>query len=82
MTPIKFKEHNVVLAEDQPEYQPLPVHVIRQGQWPMTSCWKLTWRERIAVLFGKPLYIQQLTFGSALQPVYPTTNKKEVIPTE
>ena len=24
MKPIKFKGHNVVFAEDQPEYQPLP----------------------------------------------------------
>jgi hypothetical protein len=61
---------HVVYAADQPEYQPLPVWRKPQGE--VVSRWRLTWRERLAALLGRPLYVEVLTYGSPLQPIYLT----------
>lgn len=69
MNPIAFKEHNCVFAKDQPEYLPLPAFRDAKGT---VSCWKLTWWERVRLLFtglvwccisngAKPLQPQRLT---------------------
>ena len=70
MIATKFKEQNVVYAENQPEYIPLPVHKDSEGI--VTSCWKFSFMERLKVLFGARLYWQQLTFNTPLQPVSPS----------
>jgi hypothetical protein len=59
----------VIYAKDQPEYIPLPVH--RDPDGLCTSRWKLTWRERLFVLFHGYFYLQQLTFNQPLQPIRP-----------
>ena len=67
----------VVYAADQPEYQPLPV-----WRWPdgtLITRWRLTWRERIRALLGGDLYLQVMTFGNPLQPLYPTWERTEVV---
>jgi hypothetical protein len=67
MKPIDFAEKNCVYAKDQPEYSPLPVHKSECGQ--IWSCWKLTFRERIKVLFTGVCWINVLTFNKPLQPM-------------
>ena len=69
MTPVEFPEQNTTFAKDQPEYLPLPAftdgtHVV--------SCWRLTWRERLRLLFGGRLWLMQMTFGGPLQPQLPS----------
>ena len=76
MKPIKFKGHNVVFAENQEEYQPLPAFYDQDGT--VISCWKLSFRERLKMLFTGKLWMSMLTFGNPLQPQYPTVNRKEV----
>jgi hypothetical protein len=66
MTPIEFPEQNVVYAKDQPEYLPLPAHKTADGE--VTSCWGMTWRERLRVLFTGRIYFSSLTFNGPLQP--------------
>lgn len=66
MKPIEFKEHNIVYAKDQPEYLPLPVYKDESGQ--VISCWKLSFKERLSVLFSGKVWLRQLTFNQALQP--------------
>lgn len=66
MEPIKFDECNVIFAEDQKEYNPLPAHKSDQGI--VTSCWKMTWKERVKVFFVGKVYLQLFTFNSPLQP--------------
>lgn len=78
MQPVKFVESNVTFAEDQPEYQPLPAHW--NGVETVTSCWQFTWRDRVRILFGAPLWLRQLTFGQALQPQLPQLEKPEMDP--
>lgn len=59
-----------VLAKDQPQYIPLPVaHVhYSDGVRSMISCYRLTWRERLRILFSGKVWWEQLTFGQPLQP--------------
>lgn len=57
----------VVYAKDQPEYIPLPAHRTEDGQ--VTTRWKLSFLERIKVLFKGNIYLQVLTFNNPLQPI-------------
>ena len=66
MKPIKFKEANLVLAENQPEYLTLPAW--RGGDGTVISCWKLTRRERMKLLFTGRIWLRTLTFHKPLQP--------------
>lgn len=70
MRPIDFPQSNVVYAKDQPEYLPLPAHRSPDGE--VTSCWGLTWRERLRVLRTGRIYFSQLTFNGPLQPQRPS----------
>lgn len=58
-----------VIAENQPEYEPLPAYVVRDRTGAVLTRWKLTWRERLRILFLGDLYLEVLTFRQPLQPV-------------
>jgi len=66
MKPIDFPEKTCVYAENQPEYIPLPVHKTEDGI--VTSCWKLSLKERIRVLFSGKIWCGIMTFNKPLQP--------------
>lgn len=68
MKPVVFPGHNTVYAKDQPEYLPLPVYKRPGAEGEVTSCWKMSFRERIKVLFTGKVYWSQWTFGGKLQP--------------
>ena len=70
MKPIKFPQSNVVYAENQPEYIPLPAHKTKNGI--VTSCWKFSWKERLRILLGANLFWSQMSFNQPLQPVKPS----------
>ena len=76
MKPFKFKGHNCVFAEDQPEYLPLPAHKGPDGR--VTTCWRLTLRERLQVLFKGEMWLQQLSFGQPLQPQLPSADRPQL----
>jgi hypothetical protein len=67
MKPISFKGQNVVFAKDQPEYQPLPALRMPDGE--VITCWELSDEELEGVTKTKRIYLSQLTFNQALQPV-------------
>jgi hypothetical protein len=71
MKPVEFPQQNVVFAKDQPEYLPLPAFKTHDGE--VTSCWGMTWRERLRVLLTGRIYISNLTFNHPLQPQIVTT---------
>ena len=73
---IKFKECNIVIAENQPEYLNLPAHRSQDGV--VTSCWSLNMIERIKVLFSGKLFLQILTFNKPLQPLKLTVEKPDI----
>lgn len=59
-----------VLAKDQPQYKPLPVANVlySDGVESMISCYRLTLRERLAILLSGKVWLELLTFGEKLQP--------------
>jgi hypothetical protein len=65
-----------VYGADQPEYLPLPAWA--DGHRVVTR-WRLTWRERIVALFGRSLYMEVLTFGQPIQPIFPTFSEDEAL---
>ena len=76
---INFKECNTIYAENQPEYLPLRCHKAKNGR--VTSCWGLSFSERLKVfLFGK-IYLRILTFNKPLQPLKMMVNKPRMIST-
>jgi hypothetical protein len=62
-----FKE--VTYAKDQPPYLPLPVVKLLDDGGMVISRWRLTWIERLRVLFTGDVFLSQLTFNEPLQPV-------------
>ncbi len=74
MTPVTFEGANTTFAKDQPQYLPLPAHVSNYDGC-VTSCWSLTARERLKLLFTGRLWFQQLAFGQPLQPQRPSVDR-------
>jgi hypothetical protein len=77
MKPITFQGANVVYAEDQPEYSPLPAMRFPDGT--SISCWELTDEEVATLVSTKKLYIGVLTFNQPLQPIKPAVLLTEII---
>lgn len=69
MEPIEFPEQTIVWAKNQPPYLPLPAYT---NERETISCWRLTWHERVRVLWTGKLWLRQLNFGQALQPQAPS----------
>ena len=51
------------------DYLPLPALIGRDLHGMRTVRFSLTWRERVTLLFGGNLWVQQLTFNSPYPPV-------------
>lgn len=80
MNLIDFPERNVVYAESQPEYLPLPAHRYNNDQsGRLTCCWSLSWRERFRVLLTGRIWHQVLTFNHPLQPQLLTVEKPDML---
>lgn len=80
MKPVPFFEQNNVYAENQPQYQPLPVHKTADGE--VISCWRLSIFERVRVLFTGRIWFRTLTFNEPLQPQGPCVEYPFVAPTQ
>lgn len=77
MKPIKFKEQNIVYAENQEEYHTLPALKIDGIEGQVVSCWKLSLSERIKVLFTGKIWMSLLCFNKPLTPSFLSTNKDD-----
>lgn len=66
----QFPECNAVIGVGQDEYQPLPAHLDYKNDetGKVTFCWRLTWRERLRVLWTGELWHEVLTFRKPFQP--------------
>ena len=78
MKPVEFKHQNIVFAKDQPDYQPLPALKIEGMEGHVVSCWKLSFKERIKVLFTGIIWLNLMSFNKPLTPSYLAVNRKEV----
>ena len=82
MKPIKFKEQNCTFAENQPEYVPLPAFRADTKEGEVISCWQLSFRERLRILFTGKLWVMLMTFNKPLTPSLFTTKKSDIIQSE
>jgi len=79
MKPIKFKEQNIIYAENQPEYLPLPAFKNKSDKGEVITCWRLSLSERIRLLFTGRIWLELLSFNKPLTPSLPSTKKSEVL---
>ena len=77
MRPVKFKHQNTIFAKGQPEYEQLPTLLIKGHEGYVISCWKLSFLERIQVLFFGRIWMSLMTFNKPLTPSFLTANRKE-----
>ncbi len=78
MEPIKFKECNITLAEDQDEYFNLPAFKDDTDKGHILTCWNLSFWERLKILFRGQMWLLTTTFNHHFQPVFLTTKKSDV----
>jgi hypothetical protein len=76
MKPIKFKEQNCTYAENQDEYGNLPAFKDENGV--VISCWKLSFKERVRILFYGNMWLSLLSFNKPLTPSLMTTDKSDL----
>jgi hypothetical protein len=69
MKPIKFEQANIVFGEGQEQYHPLPAYRHRSPQGEVVTCWQLTPEELERVKETGCIWVSQLTFNQALQPL-------------
>lgn len=81
MEAIKFKGCNVTFAKDQDEYKSLPAFFDKKSGV-VVSCYKLSFKEVLRIIFTRKIWLGIMTFGSSLQPQLLTTSKKEILTTE
>ena len=79
MKPIKFKEQNCTYAENQPQYLPLPAFKSDEPSGQVTSCWSLSFSERVRVLFTGKIWVSLMMFHKPLTPTFFTTKKSDVL---
>lgn len=70
MEAIKFKHANVEFAKDQDEYKTLPALKMESEAGEVVTCWKLTFFERLKILFTGKLWLTMLTFNKPLTPCF------------
>lgn len=80
MIPVQFPGANAVLARDQDEYEPLPIYAFGDAEGRVAFCCRLSDAEIADIVATRSLWIQQLTFGKAFQPMALTTHRPHDLP--
>ncbi len=83
MKAIEFKEVNLRIAENQEEYETLPVYAnVNEPGLPVTACFELTEEEVEQVKKEGKIYLTFLTFGKQFQPIQMSCLKPENLSNE
>ena len=67
MQPAEFEEQMIEMGKHQDEYISLPAWVDHER---VISCWSMSFRERLKVLFTGRIWVHVLNFKQNLQPQY------------
>ena len=78
MKPIKFKHVNITYAKDQKEYQALPALLLKGKEGQVVTCWKLTRKERLKILFTGKVWMSLFSFHKPLMPSLLSVNRKNM----
>lgn len=81
MKPIHFPEANIVFAKDQPEYEPLPAFREKGERGEVITCHKLSFKERLIILFSGKVWLAMLTFNQPLTPIFMSVKKSDMFET-
>jgi len=81
MKPTNFPEANIKFAEDQPEYETLPAFKDPGPRGEVITCWKLSLKERLQLLFFGRIWLVLLSFHQPLTPSYMSVKKSDVLET-
>lgn len=73
MKAIDFEQRTCLLAEDQPQYETLPVHINDSAEREFTACFELSPEEIAEINTTGRIWYTQLTFGNPFQPVRMST---------
>ena len=77
MKPIEFKECNTVYGKGQENiYKTLPACLFKDGE--VVTCWKLSFKDVLRLLFTRRLWLCVATFNKPLQPLFMSTDKYEI----
>lgn len=71
MEAVTFEQCNVIYAENQPEYSPLPAYREPGAEGRIITCFKLTPDELNKVAETGVIWVSILTFNKPLQPLLP-----------
>ena len=82
MRAIEFEQVTNRLAEDQPEYETLPVHITNDENREFTCCFELNKAEIDEIVKTGKLWYTQLTFGNLFQPIRMSTENPFINSTE
>ncbi len=78
MKPITFKEQNCTFAKYQDQYLPLPAFQTRDRQI-ITTCWELSFKEKVKIIFGFKFWLTIVTFDKPLQPISCSCEKPKAL---
>lgn len=78
MEAIKFKHSNVEFAKDQDQYKTLPALRIGDSKDTIITCYKLSLKERLKLLFTGRIWMSELNFNRTLTPRSLSVNRKDV----
>jgi len=79
MKPINFKGANTLFAKNQSKYKPLPALTIEGKEGYVISCWRLSFKERLKVLFFGRVWLRLMSFNKPLTPSFMSTSKTDCI---
>lgn len=69
MKPIKFDGHNIVIAENQPPYMPLPALCFGDPLGTLLFCWDVSDEELELISRTRKVWVTSLSFNQPLQPL-------------
>lgn len=75
MKAIEFPQQNIIVAKDQPEYQPLPARISGSPDGMMAVCYQFTFWEIVKLIFTRKLWIETLTFHRGVTPLRPSVHE-------
>ena len=77
MEPIKFNENNKVYYKGHENlYDALPALLFDDGE--VVTCWKLSFKDILRLIFTRKLWLSVATFNNPLQPLFMSTNKRDI----
>jgi len=82
MIPIQFPEQTTIVAKDQSEYMPLPAFIDNGPQGEVISCWQMTWKERLQILFTGKIWLSLWCFHKPITPSRLSAFKSQVLQTK